>query len=161
MGQLDGGHILFSLTGHKTQRLVARILFAVLVTLGGIEAIPLFTTTLLEFAPGFYLSSFLLWAVLLLHLLRKAYKRNHYWIFSVWVGSLFFTTIWLLFVKESLTDQGSLIWLVWSFFVAYVVKLEHPPTVFIQPLDTRRKILGWLSMIIFVLCFSFQPITLG
>jgi membrane-associated protease RseP (regulator of RpoE activity) len=161
MGQLDGGHILYSLTGHKTQRLVARILFAVLVTLGGIEAIPLFTTTLLEFAPGFYLSSFLLWAVLLLHLLRKAYKRNHYWTFSVWVGSLLFTTLWLLFVKESLTDQGSLIWLVWSFFVAYVVKLEHPPTVFIQPLDTRRKILGWVSMIIFVLCFSFQPITLG
>ena len=161
MGQLDGGHILYSLTGYRTQRLVARILFAVLVTLGGIEAIPLFTTTLLEFVPGFYLSSFLIWAIILLQLIRKVYKGNHYWTFSVWVGSLLFTTLWLLFVKESITEQGSLIWLVWSFFVAYVVKLEHPPTLSIQPLDSRRKLLGWLSMVIFVLCFSFQPIALG
>lgn len=161
MGQLDGGHILYSLTGFRTQRLVARCLFAVLVTLGGLEAIPLLTTTLLEFAPGFYLSSFLIWAIILLNLLRKAYKRHHYWVFSVWVGSLLFTGVWLLFIKESLTDQGSLIWLVWSFFVAYFVKLEHPPTLSVQPLDRRRKILGWVSMIIFVLCFSFQPITLG
>ena len=161
MGQLDGGHILYSLTGFKTQRLVARILFAILVTLGGMEAIPLLTSVLLEYAPAFYLSSFLLWAILLLNLLRKAYQRNHYWVFSVWTGSLLVTSIWLLDVKKSPTDQGSLIWLVWSFFVAYFVKLEHPPTRVIQPLDRRRKILGWISMIIFVLCFSFQPIALG
>lgn len=161
MGQLDGGHILYSLTGHKTQRLTARCLFAVLVTLGGMEAVPLLTSTLLEFAPGFYISSFLIWAILLLNLLRKAYNRNHIWVFSVWTGSLLFTVLWLLFVKESLTDQGSLIWLVWSFFVAWFVKLEHPPTLSVQPLDRRRKVLGWVSMIIFVLCFSFQPISLG
>lgn len=161
VGQLDGGHILYALVGYEAHRTIARIVFAVLVTLGGIEAIPLLTVTLLDIAPSWYLSSFALWAVILLTLLRRAYNRDHRWVFTVWVLSLSASIIYLLFIQRSILENGSLIWLVWSFFIVYFIRLEHPPTTVQEPLSPVRRVLGWSSMVIFVLCFSLQPITLG
>jgi hypothetical protein len=159
-GQLDGGHILYALVGRERHRTIARVLFAGLATLGGIEAVPLFTLTLLDLAPDYYLMSFVIWAFLLLSLLRRAYDRDHRWVFPVWILSLGATIFWLLAVLGSLTESGSLIWLVWSFFIVYMVRLDHPPTLVVKPLDPTRRALGWASMIILILCFSFQPITL-
>src|SRR5690625_5683923 len=51
-----------------------------------------------------------------------------------------------------------MIWVFWSFFLAYFVKLEHPPVLIEEPLSTGRKILGWSSLVVFVLCISPLPI---
>lgn len=160
IGQLDGGHILYSLIGFEKHKMVARIFFAVLITLGGIEAIPFIHLSLGEFDYRYGLLSWIIWGGVLMMLLRKAFRDDFDWILPVWIASLAATAFYLFFVVGNLTTSGSLIWVVWSFFIAYFVGIEHPPAIRERELDPTRKFLGWLSMVIFVLCISPNPLYL-
>ncbi len=160
VGQLDGGHILYSLIGYKKHRIVARIFFGVLATLGGIEAIPFIHQSLGDWDTANGMLSVAIWTGILFFLLRKAYRNEHNWIAPVLIISLAATVGYLYVIVGSLAAAQSLIWVVWSFFVAYLVGVEHPPATFEEELSTTRKALGWLSMVIFVLCISPNPIYL-
>lgn len=159
VGQLDGGHILYSLIGYKKHRLVARIFFAILITLAGIQAIPSIHLMLGSWDPTGMLSLFI-WVATLFLLLRKAYNGDHTWIAPVLIASLAISVGYLFFVVGNISTPGSLIWVVWSFFLAFLVGVEHPPALYEKPLDPTRKYLGWASMAIFVLCISPNPIYL-
>jgi membrane-associated protease RseP (regulator of RpoE activity) len=51
--------------------------------------------------------------------------------------------------------QGWFVWLV----LAFIIRTGHPPTLNDSiPLDNKRKIVGWISFLIFILCFSPVPI---
>jgi membrane-associated protease RseP (regulator of RpoE activity) len=52
-------------------------------------------------------------------------------------------------------------WFLWALISFYMVKLYHPPVPDESPLDQKRIIVGWLALIIFVLCFSFSPFTIS
>ncbi|MDZ7659908.1 site-2 protease family protein [Fodinibius sp.] len=160
IGQLDGGHILYSLIGFEKHKTVARIFFAVLITLGGIEAIPFIHLSLGELDYSYGLLSWVIWGGVLMMLLRKAFRDDIQWILPVWTASLVATACYLFFVVGNITTSGSLIWVVWSFFIAYFVGIEHPPALRERELDPTRKFLGWLSMAIFVLCISPNPLYL-
>lgn len=157
VGQLDGGHILFSLIGFKKHRTVARICFGFIATLGGIEAIPFLFLNINEWYAGYGFLSVLLWALVLLFLFRKALFRDHVWIAPMWAISLI-TSVGYLYFSNGFDQSGSLIWVFWSFFLVYFVKMEHPPVLFDRPLTPWRKRLGWISMVVFVLCISPTPI---
>ncbi|MDX1587099.1 MAG: site-2 protease family protein [Balneolaceae bacterium] len=157
IGQLDGGHILYSLIGFKKHRYVARLIFGAIATLGGIEAIPFLFNTVQEWFPGYGFLSIFLWALVLLHLIRKAFHSEHTWIAPVWALSLMLSVGYLYFFSE-FTRMGSLIWVFWSFFLVYFVKIEHPPVLFQKPLSPSRKKLGWISMAVFIVCISPTPI---
>jgi len=159
VGQLDGGHILYSLVGFEKQKLIARICFGLLTVLAGIEFIPFVHTLLGEWAhpTGFF--SLVIWGWILFFLLRKAYHSEHKWIIPVLVISLISSGSYLFFQSGSLSAaNSSLIWIVWSFFIAYFVGVEHPPVLHERELDPTRKTLGWLSMGIFILCISPNPL---
>lgn len=158
IGQLDGGHILYSLIGFKKHRMVARLSFGVLVTLAGIEAIPFIHLSLGDYDNVVGSISWLIWAAVLFWLLRKAFHGDHRWIAPVLVVSLLLSAGYLYLIQGSIGTSSSLIWVVWSFFIAYLVKIEHPPALYERPLDPTRKVLGWLSMGIFVLCISPNPL---
>jgi len=50
-------------------------------------------------------------------------------------------------------------WLLWAGLGLFVLNLAHPPTLNDSiPLDKKRKIIGWLSLAMFVLCFTPIPI---
>jgi len=64
-------------------------------------------------------------------------------------------------VTLSLIPLGYFLWVGWFVWVALVllIKIGHPPTLNDQvPLDTKRKVVGWLAMFIFVLSFTPVPI---
>lgn len=49
-------------------------------------------------------------------------------------------------------------WIVWL-FMGFLVKPKHPPTVMDEePLDRRRKIIGYISIAAFIVCFVPAPI---
>ena len=61
----------------------------------------------------------------------------------------------------SLIPLGLFWWPGWFVWVALVllIKVGHPPTMNDQlPLDTKRKVIGWLAMLIFILSFTPVPI---
>lgn len=158
IGQLDGGHILYTLIGFRKHRKVARVFFGALTVLCGIGFVPVLKMSLGSYDNAYGTLSWLLWAGVLFFLLRKAYHREHKWIAPVWGGSMLLTAGYLYGLVGNLQSTGSLMWLVWAFFLAYFVQVEHPPAFYERPLDTKRTILGWLSMIIFILCISPNPI---
>lgn len=160
VGQLDGGHILYSLIGFKKHRIVARITFAGLTVLAGIEAIPFIFLTLGEWgwAHPVGLYSWFIWGAILFVLFKRAFRGDHQWIAPALAISMLCSALYLYLIAGSLTTTGSLIWVVWSFFIAYFVGVEHPPAYYERPLGKTRKILGWLSMIIFLLCISPNPL---
>lgn len=51
-------------------------------------------------------------------------------------------------------------WFLWAMISYYFVKLYHPSVPDETPLDETRMRIGWLTMLIFVLCFSFIPFTI-
>lgn len=160
VGQLDGGHILYSLLGFKKHRTVARSCFAGLTVMAGIESVPFIHMSLQSWglANPYGTLSWLVWAAVLFFLLRKAYHRDHQWIAPVLVASLALSAGYIYLFIGSLQTMSSLIWVVWSFFIAYFVGIEHPPALYERPLDLTRRRLGWLSMAIFVLCISPNPL---
>lgn len=61
----------------------------------------------------------------------------------------------------ALLPLGLFLWRGWFVWVVLVllIKIGHPPTMNDQlPLDTKRKVIGWLAMLIFVLSFTPVPV---
>jgi len=50
-------------------------------------------------------------------------------------------------------------WLVWWVLSRFVVGLGHPPALVEEPLDARRRVVAWLSLVIFVLTFVPVPVS--
>jgi hypothetical protein len=48
-------------------------------------------------------------------------------------------------------------WLVFAFIVGRFLGVYHPEVVDNRPLDTKRKIIGWIAIAVFILSFSPQP----
>lgn len=157
IGQLDGGHILYALVGYRKHKRVARIGYGFITALAGIEAIPFLYLTISDWLPGYGFSSLVIWAIVLFLILRKAYYHDHQWIAPVWAASLAISAGTIYFA-DSIDQAGSLIWVFWSLFLLYFVKIEHPPVTFEHPLSRGRRILGWTSLVVFILCISPTPI---
>lgn len=158
VGQLDGGHILYSLIGFQKQRIVARIFFGGLTVLAGIESIPFIHLTLGEWDTAYGALSWLIWAIVLFLLLRRAFHGDHRWIAPTLALSLLLSASWIFGMAGEIASTSSLIWIFWSFFIAFFVGIEHPPAAYERPLDPGRRALGWISMGILVLCISPNPI---
>jgi membrane-associated protease RseP (regulator of RpoE activity) len=52
-------------------------------------------------------------------------------------------------------------WFLWALISFYMVKLYHPPVPDETPLDKNRVIVGWIALVVFVVCFSFSPFKIG
>ncbi|MDW8437089.1 MAG: site-2 protease family protein [Chloroherpetonaceae bacterium] len=48
-------------------------------------------------------------------------------------------------------------WIVWALLLWRFVRLDHPPVLLERPLDPTRMTLGWISIAVFVLCFTPVP----
>ncbi|GAB5410332.1 MAG: site-2 protease family protein [Balneolaceae bacterium] len=161
VGQLDGGHILYSLIGYNKHKIVARLFFSIITILAGIEAVPFMHEYLLTkgYDTNFGMVSWLIWIGLLFLIMQKAFYKEQYWVASLLPTSIISSGIYLYLFREESDVQSSFIWIFWTLFIAFVVKVEHPPVLIEQPLSPTRKVLGWLSMLIFVLCISLNPLS--
>jgi hypothetical protein len=51
-------------------------------------------------------------------------------------------------------------WLLFGFVLGRFLGILHPPTEIEEPLDNKRKILGWIAIAIFIVSFTPNPIEL-
>lgn len=57
-----------------------------------------------------------------------------------------------------LAKYGLFNWLIWSFLILFVIKIEHPPLLDPEPLDPKRIGWGLFGLFIFIVCFTPVPI---
>lgn len=101
VGQLDGGHIVYSMFGSKKHEAVASISMIVLGVLGFLGVMDNFLE--LDLGIG-------------------------------WIG-----------------------WLFWAVILLFFIKIKHPPVRDFYILDTKRMILGYISLFILIISFSPTP----
>lgn len=160
VGQLDGGHILYSLLGREKHNIAARLFYTLITILAGVEVVP-FLQNLLAAYTTLSFTAWFIWSFLLYALIYRAFNGNLRWTRYMLFLSVACTAAYLSIMDGAITREASFIWLVWSFFIAFIVKVEHPPVMIEEELSTRRKVIGWISMLIFVLCISPNPLYLN
>ena len=157
VGQLDGGHILFSLVGHKWHTRLARGFIVLLLVSGSIGFVQDFFPTLFQISEvAGRLGWFILSGILYFYLSR-VFKGNHRMIAPLLLG-IISVTVLAQYDKELFSEFGYAGWFVWCLLIIFLIKVEHPPVLQPQKLTKGRKILAVISMLIFFLCFSFAPL---
>jgi membrane-associated protease RseP (regulator of RpoE activity) len=154
IGQLDGGHVLYSLIGRRAFRAIAPVLligFAFYAGLGFVKPSDFIVSNDGDFMNelgrlGLY--------ILGLYLSFQSINENRITTLllalSVLAGqflvSYFFPTV-----------EGYPGFLLFILILGRFLGVYHPETEDDKPLGTGRIILGWLALLIFVLCFSPKP----
>ncbi|MFU8859618.1 MAG: site-2 protease family protein [Cyclonatronaceae bacterium] len=160
VGQLDGGHILFGLVGYRKHKVIARLFFGIVVTLGSLGVIPPLIEWLsghTAWANGLVWSA---WAIIIYMLLHKAYRGEQLWVSVVMAVSMIASAL-IIYVFLGITNiNGYTAWILFALFLVFLVRIEHPPVTYTVPLTPGRKILGWTTMAIFLLCISPNPLYL-
>jgi membrane-associated protease RseP (regulator of RpoE activity) len=52
-------------------------------------------------------------------------------------------------------------WLLWAFILYVFIKVKHPPVPHFERIDIRRRIIGYIAVLIFILSFSPTPFILS
>ncbi|MEM7298967.1 MAG: site-2 protease family protein [Bacteroidota bacterium] len=153
IGQLDGGHVLFGLFGSKNHSIISRILFTIFLFYAGLGAITLkdlnglMDGTLDE---PFWKLFYLLVTYYASFSVFKETKNRILYLVSIFTAQL---------VLNMFTGwEGYSGWLVFSLLIGRFIGVDHPPVIENQELSIERKILGWIALIIFILCFSPEPL---
>lgn len=148
IGQLDGGHVLYGLIGYKKHKVVSSVLFVLFVGYAGIGIIE----------PGMPKESLMLYGPLYLGFLYLMFSRMSPQVSNVIVIVLSVLAAQILIAYFFPGVNGYPGWLLFAFIIGRMLGVYHPPALFDEPLDMKRKALGWLALLIFVLSFSPAPL---
>lgn len=150
IGQLDGGHVVYGLFGAKNHQIIAFTLYMIFTFVAGLGLI----------TAGLDLDDFALYSVLYVGFLYFSFKG---------LGLQQSTTLMIavgMFVAQYLTSfifpavTGFSGYLLFVFLLGRLIGVRHPVAPDDTPLSTGRKVLGWICLIIFIICFSFEPLVL-
>jgi hypothetical protein len=61
-------------------------------------------------------------------------------------------------IGPAVTRIGYSGWLLWCFLIVFLIRIDHPPVLYQEPLTRGRRMLAWASIVVFVLCFSIKPL---
>jgi len=125
-GQLDGGHVLYALTG-RVQHVVARIAWWTLFAMGFFALLGEFAVFLSFPSPSDFVNALQNSVGPPLQSAMRAAP----WLFG-------FGTNWLL----------------WALLVRFLIGVYHPPIEDETPLSSGRQLAGWLAIAILILSFS-------
>lgn len=150
IGQLDGGHVIFGLFGKKKHLLISRIFFTGFIFYAGLgfDEISLVKNRL---------DDLLIPVILYIGFLYIVFVR----VFPTKLNAataaavIFFVQFALAFWMPELEGYSG--WLFFGLLLSRVLGVAHPDVLIEQKLDTKRQVLGWISLLIFILCASPNP----
>lgn len=148
IGQLDGGHVLYGLIGYTWHKRVASVLYMSFVIYTGLGfASPAEPTDVLMYKIPV--------GVVFLFLCFTGFKlpRKDTLLMAL-------TTFVVLFLMALFFPalKGSTDWWPFVLLIGRFVGVAHPPSPIEDSLTLGRKILGWIALLIFILCFTPNPL---
>lgn len=151
IGQLDGGHILFGLFGNKGHLYISRTIFILLVYFSGVGVFKN------NFIGNVFLNieNLLIFGPLYLYFLYFLFSRfSENWKNNLMAASCIFAAQFFTELLFPAFTGISALYLVFSILIGRFLGLQHPPAYYEEPLDLKRKVIGWISLLIFILCFT-------
>lgn len=150
VGQLDGGHVVYGLFGYRRHRVIATVFFIGLMFYAGL-GLPYITPGLPGNDLKIAIPLYLLFLYIAFAGLRLPLKDRIMYVLLVFAAQF----LLMHFIPGIEGYSG---WLLFGFILGRFIGIEHPPSPIEKPLDPARVVLGWITLIIFVLCFSPAPI---
>jgi membrane-associated protease RseP (regulator of RpoE activity) len=162
IGQLDGGHVVYGLFGYKTHKIIATVFFIALIFYAGLGLSHLSNKEEVSIGiPGFAqvaVRTFVIAIPIYLLFLYICFKGLRQSSRDTFMYALLMLAVHLVLIQYAPEVKGYEPWLLFGLLIGRLVGIQHPPSEIEQPLDSRRVILGWITLLIFVLCFSPAPI---
>lgn len=146
IGQLDGGHVVFGLFPKK-HALISLIAFVIFLAYAGMGLI----------RPSSSLEELLIRIPLYLGFLYLCLSKSGLSQLNTITLALTLAAGQYLLSFFQPSWEGYQGWLFFAFLLGRVMGIRHPEVTGSTPVDTNRKVLGWLALLIFLLCFSPQP----
>ncbi|GAA4381339.1 site-2 protease family protein [Hymenobacter koreensis] len=150
IGQLDGGHILYGLLGFRRFNRISAALFLAFIFYAGLG---LFTLQSSREA-WMYAPVYLLYLYIVLGRVLPGRRRT-----LLLVGSMVMAQLAVTLALPAL--KGNPGWLVFGLLLGRLAGIYHPPAPDERPLTPGRQVLGWLMVVVFVLCFTPSPFQIG
>ena len=154
VGQLDGGHVVYALFGPRVHAVVARATVVLLTFSAALGAVH-------DGGPVFGFTSWQATVAVVLGVsvaMAKLFEGD--WRLAVPATALVAGGVHLVeaFLPGLAAAVGFSGWTFWTALILFLVRVDHPPVADRTPLGPRRRALGYLCLVLFVLSFSVQPI---
>lgn len=152
IGQLDGGHVVYGLFGFKAHKIIATVFFVALMFYAGL-GMPILSFHQPKDELFLWLGGYIVFLFMAFRGLGLPSRDT--WMYAVLMAAAHFL---LLQVLPGLKGYSG--WLLFAFFVGRFVGIEHPRSEVELPLNSNRIVLGWICLLIFIVCFSPAPIVI-
>ena len=156
IGQLDGGHVVFGLFSTKVSRRVNEVVFTIFLFYAGLGWVS--PNQLLDLSMGSSFSYLLMILVYLYLLYLATTSMIPRRMDRLMYGAILFS---IQFIVNYFTGwQGYGGWLLFSLIIGRFLGVYHPPVADNRPLTPFQQVMGWIAVLVFILCFSPRPIIL-
>jgi membrane-associated protease RseP (regulator of RpoE activity) len=150
IGQLDGGHVVYGLFGYRKHRIIGGVFFVALMFYAGL-GLPYIDPALPQDSLMLGIGGYLIFLFMAFRGLRLPLRDTVMYVLLIF-GLQFSLMVYFPGIKGY---EG---WLLFAFIVGMFIGIDHPRSEIEQLLDPGRVMLGWIALIIFVLCFSPAPL---
>lgn len=146
IGQLDGGHVVFGLFP-KHHKQISIFFYGAFIFYAGLGVI----------SPYEELNHLLIAIPLYIGFLYICFRKSGLETQTIWTIVLGIAAAQYGLVNFFPTLEGYMGWLFFAFLLGRVMGLQHPDVSGFKTLDAKRQVIGWLAILIFLLCFTPQP----
>jgi membrane-associated protease RseP (regulator of RpoE activity) len=148
IGQLDGGHVTYGLFGYRRHKIIATVFYIAFLFFTGLG-----------------------------YVVYSGANKDPWWMSPVYIGLLYIGLTGLrmqprdtiMYAMIIFTVQFVLVMLVpgiegyttyfwFAILIGRLVGIAHPPSEIEDPLTDGRKVIGWLALIVLVVCFTPLPV---
>ncbi len=148
IGQLDGGHVLYGLAGFKWHRRIASVIFVGFLFYAGLGYVhPVDGLNVLIYKIPLFIG---------FHYLAMrglALPQRDTWMYAIALFAIQYGIVSLF--PHAVGYSG---WLPFAFIIGRFIGIQHPPSQDETPLSQGRILLGVIALLIFIICFTPNPL---